>query len=70
MTLQPVRVVSIPRDRDEQLLDWIAWRVEGFTPSEIANHSNVGRGAVARATDLVRKSDAAESGESIEGAYW
>lgn len=65
-----MRVMDVPRWRDERVLAYLAARCAGQSAAQIAKQYDVGRGAVQIAVNAVRAADAAESGEDVSGGYW
>ncbi len=65
-----MRIRHIPRERDEELLEWIRRKIDGWTWGEIARAFGRSAVSVQNACFNVRKADAAESGEDVTGAYW
>ena len=73
MTGAKHRIKHVPRDRDEQLLDWLHWRSAGVPASGIARKVGKNSGIVIGATNTVRDADLAESGEDrgdVLTGYW
>lgn len=65
------RTANLSRERDEELLDWLRWRAEGYSVRTIAHHSGASPGAVALATNNVLADDTAHSpNEKIKRYYW
>ena len=68
-----VRIRHVSRERDEELLQWLAWRVKGHSASRIAGHSGRNTGVIVTATNNVRSAGLMESGEDagkVARAYW
>lgn len=62
--------LSRARLRDARTLDWVRRRAKGETCVQIGAAYGMDPRSISRATETVRKADAAESGEDIEGEYW
>ena len=60
-----MRVRSVPRARDEEVLGWLARRVLGWTWSRIAMEAGDQPGNVTTACRKVRDADIAEAGEPV-----
>lgn len=61
------------RARDEEVLDWIAMRLNGWSLGDVAAEFGTKPALVAQATNNVKKHDIAKSGEprgAVAGAYW
>ena len=58
-----VRVVSVSRERDEQLLEWLHCNDEGESCGSIARRYGVGPGSVSRVLKKIRQDDAEAHGE-------
>lgn len=63
-------VRHVRRERDDEVLEWIALRRRGVTTTRIARDYYTSTATVTQATNAVRDADAAESGEGTRGAYW
>lgn len=67
--------MAAPANRisDDRVLVLMAWRVAGWSLSEIADHFDLSRARVAQLTDVVLAADLAESGEpavDVLRHYW
>ena len=60
-----MRVRSVPRSRDDQVLGWLARRVLGWSWGRIASEAGDRPGNVATACRKVRDADRAEAGEPV-----
>ena len=65
------RIIHTSRAADERILRAISLRRAGHKWDDIAAHLGTGMGETVQVQcSRVRRADGAESGESIEGAYW
>ena len=60
-----MRVRSVPRSRDDEVLAWLARRVLGWTWGRIALEAGDSAGNVNVACRKVRDADMAEAGEPV-----
>lgn len=58
------------RERDEEILEMIALRCDGWLSKEIAEKMGTTASNVRDKTNKVRAADALESGEYVEDLYW
>ncbi len=65
-----IRIQFVPRERDEELLEWIYLRVAGWRWIDIARIAGKRGGHIQMACEGVRRADREEGGEDVEGAYW
>ena len=71
MKQRPQYIPHVPRERDEELLQWIRWREKGFAMRRIAAIAGTNPGAIVNATNKVRNADRKESGEPQSlSRYW
>lgn len=61
---------STTRQRDDQILEWLARRTGGETCQSIAVSEGVSRGQVVAATSRVKDADIAECGDDVASGYW
>lgn len=68
-----LRIRHVPRERDEQLLGWLARRTFGESANAIARSVGQNAGQLIAATNAIRTADITESGEDrsvVERGYW
>lgn len=66
-----MRIRHVPRERDDEVLDWIALRLSGVSANEIARRYGRKSAVVVQTINLVRDDDiAASPGENAERSYW
>lgn len=58
------------RDADERLLQFLKWRVEGYSTVQIAKANDLSSGWVRVATNRIRNADEAHVGRNISEGYW
>lgn len=58
------------RERDEEILEMIALRCDGWLSKEIAEKMGTTASNVRDKTGKVRVADALESGEDVDDLYW
>lgn len=67
------RIISVPRERDDQVLRWLAMRHRGMSIAAVAKAEGVGAANVERATNCVVADDIKLSGEpeaTVRRDYW
>lgn len=67
------RIAKVPRERDDQVLRWLAMRCRGLSIKKVAKAEGVKASTVERATREVMKDDLELSGEpegTVRRAYW
>ena len=65
-----MKIVTMPREADEKLLEWVRRRHRGDRCADIGRDWGVSGNNVRDTTNRVRDHDAKHSGEDVKEHYW